>query len=123
MSKLVKDVFFTLMAVILAAILYFILFGTAQKVESETYEVEGNWRGALFYASETVESSISRYYYMYCFLPSIQLNDRTDELIGFKSFTPINTSLDLNSTSAYVGSSPHFSSSIDSGGTSLVNYH
>ena len=123
MSKMVRGVFFTLMAVIIAAILYFILFGTAKKVESETYEVAGGWRGALFYASETVESSISRYYYMYCYLPSIQLNDRIDELLGFNSFTPTGTSLNANSTSAYVGSNPHFSSSVDSGGTALVNYH
>ena len=123
MSKLIRNVFFTLMAVIIAAILYFILFGTEQRVESKTYTVEGNWRGALFYASETVETSISRYYYMYCFLPSIQLNDRTDYLVGFNSITPTNTSLNLDSTSTYASPRHHFRSSINSGGTNLINYH
>lgn len=125
MSNLIKNVFFTLMAVIIAVILYFIFFGTTTRVDSTTYEIQDNWKGALFYAAENVETSISRYYYMYCFLPTVQLNDRTDELLGYNSIKPIGTNLVINSTSNYSNTEgyPYFRSCISCGDGILENYH
>ena len=63
----VRNVFFLIMAVVIAAILYFIFFGATNTVSSETYEVQGGWKGLIGVASDSIEISVSRYYYNYCF--------------------------------------------------------
>lgn len=89
MHNLVKDVFMFLACVIAAAILYFLFFGSnGVNVTSTTYSVDANWRGVLSLASDQVETSISKYYYDYCFTPTIKGNDGTDELLGFTSNMP-----------------------------------
>ena len=71
------------MAVVIAAILYFIFFGATNTVSSETYEVQGGWKGLIGVASDSIEISVSRYYYNYCFLPTLTMNDSTDSLLGY----------------------------------------
>lgn len=88
MHSTVGKVFFLLMGVIIGAILYFLFFGTVSDVKSETYEVKGGWKGVIGIASDSVETSIARYYYNYCYLPTIQGNDGTDALIGFTARVP-----------------------------------
>lgn len=88
MHKLVGNVFFLLMGVIAAVILYFVFFGSANDVDSETYEVKGGWKGVIGVASDGIETSIARYYYNYCYLPTIQGNDGTDALLGFTARVP-----------------------------------
>lgn len=68
-----------------ALMLYFAFFGIK------------DWRGVLFYASEVVESSISRYYYEYCYLPNIHMNDSIDESLG------CTVAADLQSTETFLG--------------------
>lgn len=69
---LVKNAFLLIMAVMIAMSLYYICFGQAST----------GWRGLMFYSAEVVESSISRYYYEYCYLPNIHANDGLDEALG-----------------------------------------
>lgn len=85
MTSTVRNVFFILMFAIIGAILYFIFFGTTNTVTSETYEVQGGWKGVLGVASDSIEVSIARYYYNYCFLPTVNVNNATDTLLGFNS--------------------------------------
>lgn len=85
MSSMVKNVFLTLMGSIVAVMLYGMFFGV------------GEWNGALFYASKVVESSISRYYYEYCYLPNMHMNDSIDESLGCTVAT------DLQSTETFLG--------------------
>lgn len=70
MSKLTKGVFFTLMCAILMAVLYMVFFGV------------GAWEGALFYASRQIEHPISKYYYAYCYLPNVHMEDGVDVALG-----------------------------------------
>ena len=88
MNKMVKDVFLVLMGVIVALILYYIFFGatnwTGNKINEigsgtqATYRTDGQWMGLISYMSASVELSLSRYYYDYCYIPSVHSNDAID---------------------------------------------
>lgn len=122
MHETVGKVFLLLMLVIAAAILYFLFFGTVSNVTSETYEISGGWKGVIGVASENIETSIARYYYNYCYLPTIQSNDKTDELLGYTSRTPTYSSEAEVSGVFTTSSSGTYSSCIHGCNGSKVNY-
>lgn len=92
MNGLIKNVFLMIMGVTVAGVLYVILFGsiglsgqTIEMSENTGYSDRGmmrNWKGALWYAAEMVETPISRYYQMYCLVPNLHVNDYVDEALG-----------------------------------------
>ena len=88
MHSVVGKAFLVLMGAIIGAIFYFIFFGTVADVKSETYEIDGGWKGVIGVASDSIETSVARYYYNYCYLPTIQGNDGTDAMIGFNARIP-----------------------------------
>ena len=107
MNNLVKNAFLVIMGVTVAMLLYLALFGT--------YDLNGNslvgtktgnitqlseWKGALWFAAEAMENPISRYYYEYCYLPSLHKNDYVDEALGgSKTYSTMQrTTTDLSST-------------------------
>lgn len=90
MNSMVKNVFLTLAGAVAAAVLYVLLFG-AVNLEGEqiaTPDVAGfsynlsNWKGALWYAAEFIETPISMYYYNYCYTPNVHANDYVDDQLG-----------------------------------------
>lgn len=88
MNKMVKDVFLVLMGVIVALILYYIFFGATNwngtsidhigDGTQANYSVDTQWMGLVSYMSASVELSMSRYYYEYCYVPSVHSNDAFD---------------------------------------------
>ena len=90
MNDLVKNAFLMIMGATVAVILYWVFFGN------------GVWRGVIWFAADAVESSISRYYYEFCYLPNAHVNDYMDESLGCSIIFPINdiqkTTSDLSST-------------------------
>lgn len=75
MHKLVKNVFLMILGVTVALILYFVFFG----VNLAPY---GTWEGLIYHSARAIETPISRYYYEYCYLPSIHSNDAVDSALG-----------------------------------------
>lgn len=71
-SRLLRGVFFTLMCAVLMGGLYLILFGNPN----------GKWEGALMYSSRQIEYPISKYYYSYCFLPNVHMEDSVSKSLG-----------------------------------------
>lgn len=69
-SKVLRMAFFSVMCAVLMSTLYFVFFG------------QGSWEGALFYATRQTEIPISKYYYTYCYLPNVHMNDAIDEALG-----------------------------------------
>lgn len=122
MHSTVGKVFILLMLVIAAAILYFIFFGTVDDVKSETYEAKGGYKGVIGVASDTIETSIARYYYNYCFLPTIQGNDGTDAIIGFNSRKPNYSSEIENLGFSATGSKNSSSSNLGTFSSSISGY-
>lgn len=101
-NKVLKGVFAGIGCAVLMAILYFILFGgKAIDFQGTTYSAGSDWEGVLFYASRQIEHPISKYYYSYCYLPSIHMEDSVDISLGGEhkaSITNINrTESDLSS--------------------------
>lgn len=86
MHKLVKNVFLMLLGCVVALILYFVFFG----VNLTPY---GNWEGLIYYSARAIETPISRYYYEYCYLPSMHSNDAID-----KALNGVNTVYDIQQT-------------------------
>lgn len=83
LHKILKGVFAVIGCAVLMAILYFILFGgKAIDFKGTTYSAGSDWEGALFYASRQIEHPISKYYYSYCYLPNIHMEDSIDEALG-----------------------------------------
>lgn len=89
MINLVKNVFLTIMGVTVAMILYMVFFGTTSfdgtsLVGTKTGNITqtSSWQGVLWYAAESIETPISRYYYEYCYLPNIHQSDYVDEALG-----------------------------------------
>lgn len=70
MASTVKNVFFLIMFVVIAAILYLAFFGWNTKVTDTTYETSNSNIGVLGFMSVAVEGSISSYYNEYVFLPA-----------------------------------------------------
>jgi hypothetical protein len=81
MTRLIRDVFIVLGCSILALTLYVLFFGTTNLNGNTITGVTGTWKGALFYASDAVETGISKYYYYYCFLPSYLGEYETDKVL------------------------------------------
>ena len=75
-SKLLRGVFFTLMCAIIMTTLYTIFF----KVPIKIGDIKVN--GALQYACYYMEYPISKYYYTYCFLPNVHMEDSIDDSLG-----------------------------------------
>lgn len=84
-----------LMGAVVATVLYFILFGTTNlngdtvlKTSNASHALTfvSEWKGALWYMANAVEQPVSRYYYYYCFAPSIHSTDYLDVSLGCKVF-------------------------------------
>lgn len=76
MDSFVKNLFLTLMGALVALFLFWLFFGVKQ---TDTW-----WKGALWIATESVEVGISKYYYEYCYLPTIHSSDGVDKSINGK---------------------------------------
>lgn len=109
MNSFVKNAFFTIMACVVATVLYFIFFGwgngdqfmsASGQLDSKTVTSNFRFKGVLFIAGETVEDSIARYYYEYCYLPNIHVNDGMDANLGLK---PYYTGNKIQDTPSYLG--------------------
>lgn len=91
MNETIKFIFLMLMGAIIAALLYWIFFGTVTLSSTDasgTYHAgeetagedasgfyfKSHWDGALMYASRAIETPISAYYYYYCYLPTAYNN-------------------------------------------------
>lgn len=86
MSGMVRNVFFLIMGSVAAVAMYVILFGSF--FDSKGTYSEDIWKGALYTSTEAVQTSIAKYYYDYCFIPTIQSHANTDSLLGFDIQTP-----------------------------------
>lgn len=80
-SKVLRGVFFTLACALAMFLLYYALFGS-RNLSGGAIAGEAEWEGALFYASRQIEHPISKYYYSYCYLPNIHMEDDIDESLG-----------------------------------------
>lgn len=110
MNSLVKNAFLVLMGAVVATLLYFIFFGTTDLAGNSSMQVnEGShvmtfareWKGALFYMAEAVQTPTAKYYYDYCFNPSIHSTDYLDMSLGCTAQGQTSGgSIDLNQTDA-----------------------
>lgn len=89
MIRMVKDVFLVIIGVTVAMILYLVLFGTYDLdgnslVGTKTGNIEQTkeWQGVIWYMARSIETPISRYYFEYCYIPSVHQNDYVDEVLG-----------------------------------------
>ena len=103
MHSIVKEAFFLIMMVTIAAMMYFILFGS---FDDRAFIYEGRdagvvtvtdggvtstrWEGVLWYAARQVENPIAFYYYNYCLLPNAHKNDYLDLELGCKVYGKTN---------------------------------
>lgn len=105
-EKIVHSVFMILLCAILMSTLYMVFFGTK------------NWEGVLFYSSRQMEYPISKYYYSYCYLPNVHMEDAIDESLGGSLHsnysnlmnTEADLSLDDSDNSTFGTSYHHYSS-------------
>ena len=98
MHNVVKEVFAIVIAVTIAAMLYFILFGSWDDngllTTNEFNYADGTasvgtqggaknqWQGVLWYSARVVENPIAFYYYNYCLTPNVHKNDYLDMELG-----------------------------------------
>jgi hypothetical protein len=82
MENVIKDAFLVLMFAIIAALAYVLFFGMWNMNGDKVQGVDGYWKGALFYASDAVQTGISKYYYNYCYLPSYNVDAYVDDALG-----------------------------------------
>jgi hypothetical protein len=115
MNSVVKNVFLLIMGVVVAMILYLVLFGTQglngnslQNTYTGSIKETHSWQGAIWFMARSVENPISRYYYEYCYLPSMHSNDYVDKALG-------------GTTSSYFGSDTY--QSTESNLTGNVDTH
>ena len=127
MDKFVKNVFLVLLYATIAFVLYYIFFGNYNRQGVEVdgrvndYVVSSNdasvrWKGVLFVAADNIQTSIAKYYYDYCYLPTVYDTEYIDAALGGSVITyggdmsKIKTKLDSNN-SAYDdgGLSTHYS--------------
>lgn len=107
MNKLVKDVFLMLLGVVVALVLYVLLFGT-QNFDGNTVDgvtVYNRWDGALWTAARAVETPIARYYYEYCYLPTVRSTDYIDTELG----CTVASDIQLTPTNLSAGAPDHVS--------------
>ena len=88
MHNMVKEAFLLIMMVTIAALMYFVLFGSWDNdgfLSEKTFIYEGedagvgttyngsakgsnkSWQGVLWYAARVIENPIAFYYYNYCY--------------------------------------------------------
>lgn len=71
MHRVVKGVFYLMGMATVALLLYWVFFGQ-----------DGNWEGALFWASRQAENPIAQYYHQYCYTPNVHATDYLDIELG-----------------------------------------
>ncbi len=107
MHNIVKESFMLIMMVTIAALMYFVLFGSWDNdgvLTEKTFIYEGEdagvgttyqgvaqgskktWQGVLWYAARTVENPIAFYYYNYCLTPNVHGTDYLDMELGCKIY-------------------------------------
>lgn len=101
MHNIVKEVFMLIMAVTIAALLFFVLFGSWNdegvldstkdfNYEEGTAKVQtqggASWQGVLWYSARVMENPIAYYYYNYCLTPNVHKNDYLDIELGSKIY-------------------------------------
>lgn len=97
MASTVKNVFFLIMFVVIAAILYLAFFGWNTKVTDTTYETPSNSSiGVLGFMSVAVEGSISSYYNEYVFLPAAKTGNSLS--VRYLGITDCSDSINLSDT-------------------------
>lgn len=116
MNETVKFVFLVLMGAIIAALLYWIFFGTVALSGDDTvgqdasgFYFKSHWDGALMYASRAIETPISAYYYYYCYLPTAynnlymdaELSGTTPDASNFSDLTKLGSDLSIDTTDVY----------------------
>lgn len=126
MNETVKFVFLVLMGAVIAALLYWIFFGTVTLSSTDAsgihhageetvgqdasgFYFKSHWDGVLMYASRAIETPISAYYYYYCYLPTAYNNLYMDaELSGatpnagdFSALTKLGSDLSVDTTYVY----------------------
>lgn len=103
MHNMVKEAFLLIMMVTIAALMYFVLFGSWDNdgfLSEKTFIYEGedagvgttyngsakgsnkSWQGVLWYAARVIENPIAFYYYNYCLTPNVHGNDYLDMELG-----------------------------------------
>ena len=103
MHNVVKEAFLLIMMVTIAALMYFVLFGSW---DNKAFYFEGNdagvvtkedghvtkqtWQGVLWYSARTVENPIAFYYYNYCLTPNVHGTDYLDIELGCKPYGQTN---------------------------------
>ena len=111
-----------LMGAIIAALFYWIFFGTVSLNGDETvgkdasgFYFKSHWDGILTYASRAIETPISQYYYLYCYLPTAYNNlyvdvelskdsSGTAKILGYNNFLDLSSlpsNLENESTELY----------------------
>ena len=112
----IKTAFTVIGFAIAAALLYIALFG-AYTFQSGSTITKNNakstsgerWKGALFFAADSLEASMSQYYYDYCYLPSYYSDIWADEALGGKPIDVDNLTAPTNlSNSKYSGTTGYY---------------
>lgn len=98
------------MGAVVATLLYLIFFGTTDLAGNSSMQVNNGshvmkftseWKGVLFYMAEAVQTPTAKYYYDYCFNPSIHSTDYLDLSLGCEiQGQDSGGSIDLNQTDA-----------------------
>lgn len=96
MASTVKNVFFLIMFVVIAAILYLAFFGWNTKVTDTTYETSNSNIGVLGFMSVAVEGSISSYYNEYVFLPAAKTGNSLS--VRYLGITDYSDNINLSDT-------------------------
>lgn len=98
MEKFVKNIFLTMMGVVVAMLLYFAFFGF--HLSGDSYYSGNEWEGALWYAGRAIETPLSRFYYEYCYLPTVNRDNAVDSALGGTQINPLQkTESDLTDSS------------------------
>lgn len=115
-SKVLRGIFFTLACALAMFLLYYALFGSTN-LSGGAIAGTNEWEGALFYASRQIEHPISKYYYSYCYLPNIHMEDDIDASLGASIIcnydnimsTESNLSSDISDNSVFSNLYNHYS--------------
>lgn len=107
MHSIVRESFMLILMVTVAALMYFVLFGSWDSdgvLTEKTFIYEGEdagvgttyngtargskktWQGVLWYTARVVENPIAFYYYNYCLTPNVHGTDYLDMELGCKIY-------------------------------------
>ena len=105
MHSIVREVFFLLMMVTIAALLYFVFFGVSTPdgsgwiYQGKETSIQGHdgtpglsttqtgpWQGVLYWMARSLENPIAYYYYNYCLVPNVHQTDYLDAELGCKIY-------------------------------------